>query len=136
MYLEKLKEAFVNQSMLKKNLSWFFDTPFLPSRIFLWKTGVKQRNMHVENLHLQQFRSASLIIHFSQIIMDLKKVEEVFLFQYLMNENLFHFLEISFQMLRNASRSWLVKTGKQNSSFLEFHSYAHLRILLLTMLSL
>jgi len=43
MYLEKLKEAFVNQSMLNKNLSWFFETPFLPPRMCLRKSGVKQK---------------------------------------------------------------------------------------------
>ena len=108
MYLEKMKEDFVNQSMLKKILSWLFETPLLQPRMCLWKTGVKQEKYACEKLHLQQFRSASLVIHFSQVIMDLKKVEEVFVFQYLRNENLFHFSEMSFPFLGNRLGSWLL----------------------------
>ena len=107
-YLEKLKDFFVNQSVLKKNLSWFFETPFLPSRIFLWKTGVKQRNMPVENLHLQQFRSASLIINSSHLRTNLKKLKEVFVVWYVRNKSLFQFSKLSFQLLRTPSGNLLV----------------------------
>jgi len=76
MYFEKMKEAFLNQSVLNKNLSWFFEIPFL-----------------------LQFCSARLVIHFSHLMMYLEKVEEVFVLQWLRNKNLFHFSEMSFPLL-------------------------------------
>ena len=72
------------------------------------KTGVKQRNMPVENLHLQQFRSASLIINSSHLRMDLKKMKEVFVFWYVRNKSLFQFSKLSFHLLRIPSGNFLV----------------------------
>ncbi len=47
--------------------------------------------MPVKNLHLQQFRSASLITHFSHLRMDLKKLKEFFVLKHVRKKNLFQF---------------------------------------------
>lgn len=109
--LRKVREVIVFGDFMKRKIFHNSQIFFLFSRNWSWSELLKPEN---RVFLLMTFSSFIVQVEssISHLIMNLKKLREVFVAKYVRNKNLFHFVKISFQLLRNPFGSWILKTEK------------------------